>query len=101
MPVGLYKNMYIRLTVVTFQRDNLLHPLLTFEVKTVHEISVSILPFCLGTIFQRGNVLALHYGMGKYCTHKGKIYKGSTSDSVCRKLLLVRISAKQIRKTFS
>lgn len=92
--------MYIQLTVVTFQRDNLLHPLLTFEVKTVHEISVSILPFCLGTIFQRGSVPALHFGMGKHCTHKEKTYKGSTFDSVCRKLPLVHISAKEIRETF-
>lgn len=93
--------MYIPLTVVTFQWDNLLHHLLTSEVKTVHEISVSKLPFCQETIFQKGNVPALRYEMGKYCTHMEKTYKGSTFDSVCRKPRLVHISEKQIRETFS
>lgn len=93
--------MYIPLTVVTFQWDNLLHHHLTSEVKTVHEISVSKLPFCQETIFQRGNVPALRYEMGKYCTHMEKTYKGSTFDSVCRKPRLVHISEKQIRETFS
>lgn len=93
--------MYIPLTVVTFQWDNLLHHPLTSEVKTVHEISVSKLPFCQETIFQKGNVPALRYEMGKYCTHMEKTYKGSTFDSVCRKPRLVHISEKQIRETFS
>lgn len=93
--------MYIPLTVVTCQWDNLLHHPLTSEVKTVHEISVSKLPFCQETIFQKGNVPALRYEMGKYCTHMEKTYKGSTFDSVCRKPRLVHISEKQIRKTFS
>lgn len=93
--------MYIPLTVVTFQWDNLLHHPLTSEVKTVHEISVSKLPFCQETIFQKGNAPALRYEMGKYCTHMEKTYKGSTFDSVCRKPRLVHISEKQIRETFS